>query len=64
MNYRMVIEAAPSNSSSTLAAAAASNAGAAAPPKPALYTAVVYQPLGAGVPMQLTSWKEGTSPSG
>ena len=65
MNYRMVIEAAPSStasSSSTLAAAAA--AAAPSPPKPALYTAVVYQPLGAGVPMQLTSWKEGVSPAG
>jgi len=65
MNYRMVLEAAPSgaNSSTLAAAAAAANSAAApsSPPKPALYTAVVYQPLGAGAPMQLTSWKEGSS---
>ena len=60
MNYRMVIEAAPSSSSSKLAEAAAAAAPPSSPPK--LYTAVVYQPLGAGVPMQLTSWKEGVVP--
>ena len=59
MNYRLVLEAAPSANSSSLAAAAA-NSPSSPPQKPALYTAVVYQPLGAGAPMQLTSWKEGS----
>lgn len=61
MNYRLVLEAAPSSSSSKLAEAAAAAAPSPSSP-PKLYTAVVYQPLGAGVPMQLTSWKEGVAP--
>ena len=64
MNYRMVLEAAPGPAnSSTLAAAAAAAGASSTPPKPSIYTAVVYQPLGAGAPLQLTSWKEGASPS-
>ena len=63
MNYRVIVEAVPSSSNSTSMLAEASNASAT-PPKPALYTAVVYQPPGAGVPMQLTSWKDGPSLSG
>lgn len=63
MNYRMVLEAAPSSSaSSTSKLAEAAAPSPSSPPKPKLYTAVVYQPLGAGVPMQLTSWKEGVAP--
>ena len=64
MNYRMVIEAAPGPAAAGANLAAAAAPSPSSPPKPALYTAVVYQPLGAGVPMQLTSWKEGISPSG
>ena len=64
MNYRMVIEAAPGPAAAGANLAAAAAPSPSSPPKPALYTAVDYQPLGAGVPMQLTSWKEGISPSG